>query len=107
MTTLIDVSRAPGAVASPAQYFYFNMALACMATAFIGFAPTYWLPLARGSFSAAPLVHFHGLLFFAWTLYFAFQTWLAASGQTARHRGIRIVRGSLALAVIVFGFRAR
>jgi hypothetical protein len=104
MTTLIDESRAPGAVASPAQYFYFNMALACMATAFIGFAPTYWLPLARGSFSAAPLVHFHGLLFFAWTLYFAFQTWLAASGQTARHRTLGMIGVSLATAMIIFGF---
>jgi hypothetical protein len=43
MTTLIG-DRARGAVASPARYFYFNMALACMATAVLGFAPTYWLP---------------------------------------------------------------
>jgi hypothetical protein len=106
MTTLIDDSRASGAAASPTQYFYFNMALACMATAFLGFAPTYWLPLARGSFSAAPLVHFHGLLFFTWTLYFAFQTWLAASGQTAHHRSLGMIGVSLATAMTIFGFFA-
>src|SRR5437667_3938118 len=91
MTTLIDDSRARDAMASPARYFYFNTALACMAVAFLGFAPTYWLPLGRGSFSASPVVHFHGLLFFSWTLYYAFQPWLAASGQTARHRMLGMI----------------
>jgi hypothetical protein len=103
MTTMID-DRASAAAAAPAQYFYFNMALACMAVALIGFAPTYWLPLARGSFSASPVVHFHGLLFFAWTIYFAFQTWLAASGQTARHRALGMIGVSLATAMTIFGF---
>jgi hypothetical protein len=28
MTTLIDHSRAPGTIASPARSFYFNMAMA-------------------------------------------------------------------------------
>ena len=58
------------------------MALACMATAFLGFAPTYWMPLAHRSFSASAVIHIHGLLFFSWTLYFVFQSWLVASGQT-------------------------
>jgi hypothetical protein len=106
MTTLIDDSRAPGFVAAPARYFYFNMALACSATAFLGFAPTYWFPLARGSFSATPVIHFHGLLFFTWTLYFSFQTWLAASGQTARHRTLGMIGVSLATAMTIFGFLA-
>jgi hypothetical protein len=79
------------------------MALACMAVAFLGFAPTYWLPLARGSFSAAPVVHFHGLLFFSWTLYFAFQSWLPASGRTAWHRSLGILGVSLATAMVIFG----
>jgi hypothetical protein len=103
MTTLIDNSRARGVIASPARYFYFNMALACAAVAFLGFAPTYWLPLARGSFSGAPVVHFHGLLFFTWTLYFAFQSWLPASGRTAFHRSLGIVGVSLATAMVIFG----
>ena len=48
MTTLIDDRRASAAVASPARYFYFHMALACAAVAFLGFAPTYFMPLASG-----------------------------------------------------------
>ena len=104
MTTLIDDHRSRVSAATTALYFYFHMALACTAVAFLGFAPTYWLPLASGSFSSTPVVHFHGMLFFAWTLYFAFQTWLAASGRTARHRMMGMVGVSLATAMTIFGF---
>jgi len=82
------------------------MALACAATAFLGFAPTYWAPLARGAFSASPVIHFHGLLFFTWSLYFVIQTWLAASGRVVNHRAIGIVGVSLATAMTIFGFLA-
>jgi len=103
MTALID-THVDVAATSHARYFYFYMALSCMAVAFLGFAPTYWLPLASRSFSATPVVHFHGLLFFAWTLYFAFQTWLAASGRTVRHRSLGVIGVSLATAMTIFGF---
>lgn len=106
MTTLTDY-RSPRAIAqSQITYFYFYMALACMAVAFIGFAPTYWLPMARRSIAAPPIIHFHGLLFFAWTLYFAFQSWLAASGRVVRHRAIGMIGISLATAMTIFGFLA-
>jgi hypothetical protein len=105
MTTMID-DRARATASAPAQYFYFNMALACMAVAFLGFAPTYWLPLAHRTFSAPPVVHFHGILFFTWTVYFVVQTWLAASGQTAYHRSIGMIGVSLATAMTIFGFLA-
>jgi hypothetical protein len=75
-----------------------------MAVAFLGFAPTYWQPLASGSFASTPVVHFHGLLFFTWTLYFAFQTWLAASGRIARHRAMGMIGVSLATAMTILGF---
>ena len=77
-----------------------------MAVAFLGFAPTYWLPLASGTFPSLPVIHFHGMLFFTWTLYFAFQTWLATSGRIARHRTIGMIGVSLATAMTIFGFLA-
>src|SRR5882757_11094195 len=104
MTTLINDHRARVVSTSHTQYFYFYMALACTAVAFLGFAPTYLLPLASGSFSSSPVVHFHGMLFFAWTLYFAFQTWLAASGRTGWHRSLGLIGVSLATAMTIFGF---
>jgi hypothetical protein len=104
MTTLIDDKRVGVITTSHARYFYFYMALACVAVAFLGFAPTYWLPMASGKMPPMPVVHFHGLLFFAWTLFFAFQTWLAASGQITRHRSIGMIGVSLATAMTIFGF---
>lgn len=106
MTALIDDVRARAIASSQARYFYFYMALSCMAVAFLGFAPTYWLPLASGSFPSLPVIHFHGMLFFTWTLYFAFQTWLAASGRIARHRTIGMIGVSLATAMTILGFLA-
>lgn len=82
------------------------MSLACAATAFLGFAPTYWVPLANRTFSASPVIHFHGLLFFTWSLYFVLQTWLAASGRVANHRALGIAGVSLASAMTIFGFLA-
>lgn len=104
MTTLTDYQSPRAAAQSRTGYFYFYMALACMAVAFIGFAPTYWMPLATRSLSASPVVHFHGLLFFAWSLYFVFQSWLAASGRVASHRTIGMIGVSLATAMTIFGF---
>ena len=104
MTTLTDFNPPRAIAQSQSRYFYFYMALACMAVAFTGFAPTYWLPLANRSLSASPVVHFHGLLFFAWSLYFAFQSWLAASGKVAWHRSIGMIGVSLATAMTIFGF---
>ncbi len=82
------------------------MALACAATAFLGFAPTYWLPLAHRTFPGSPVIHVHGLLFFTWSLYFVFQTWLAASGRVVNHRSLGIVGVSLATAMTMMGFLA-
>jgi hypothetical protein len=104
MTTLIDDRPVRAAAAAPAAQFYFNMALACAAVAFLGFAPTYFLPLAKGSLSATPVIHIHGVLFFAWTLFFVFQSWLAASGRVMRHRSVGMIGISLATAMTIFGF---
>lgn len=106
MTITTNDRREPVAATSPARYFDVKMASACVATAFLGFAPTYWLPLAQGSFSAAPVIHFHGFLFFTWMLYFAVQTWLAASGRTGRHRAVGMIGISLATAMTIFGVLA-
>src|SRR5665811_2230317 len=102
MTTVID---APTRIAAgqSAKYFYFYMALSCAAVAFLGFAPTYWLPMAAGTFKSNPIVHVHGMVFFSWVLFFSFQTWLAASGRLARHRAVGMVGISFATAMTIFG----
>ncbi len=105
MTTVMDAPARIAAATSP-RYFYFYMALSCAAVAFLGFAPTYWLPMASGTFKANPIVHIHGMVFFSWVLFFSFQTWLAASGRIARHRAIGMAGISLATAMTIFGILA-
>lgn len=79
--------------------FYVWMALACVAIAFGGFVPTYWAKLAGGTFRGAPILHIHGMLFFAWTLFFAAQTTLVATGRTPNHRQWGLAGISLATAM--------
>lgn len=104
MTTLIEDRPVRAAMASQAGPFYFNMALACAAVAFLGFAPTYFLPLAKRSFAGTPVIHFHGIVFFAWSVFFVVQAWLAASGRVMRHRSIGMIGISLATAMTISGF---
>ena len=66
--------------------FYVWMAGAFMLVAFAGFTPTYWAKVAAGTFHAAPIIHIHGMLLFAWTCFFFVQTALVASGRTLDHR---------------------
>ena len=50
------------------------------------------------------MIHVHGILFFAWSLFFVFQSWLAASGRVMRHRSVGMIGVSLATAMTIFGF---
>ena len=84
-------------------YFYVWMAAACVAVAFGGFAETYWLQLAAGTFVGGPLLHLHGALFSAWTLLLLSQTWLAAQGKLDHHRAWGLVGISLATALLLVG----
>jgi len=101
MTDVIAPARP--VLRAESRYFYFYMALSFAAVAFIGFAPTYWTPMVKGTFQAPPVYHLHGLIFFSWTLFFVFQTWLVSSGQTLRHRSVGLIGISLATAMVFFG----
>jgi hypothetical protein len=86
--------------------FYFYAAIGTVLTAFLGFTPTYFSPLVRGSFNAHPIIHLHGIVFFSWTVYFAFQSWLVAHNRTVRHRDEGLLGISLATAMLFLGLMA-
>lgn len=86
-----------------ADRFYVRMASAMVAVAVIGFAPTYWVPMSRGTLVVTPLVHAHALLFFGWMLLFWTQTWLAAHGRLGRHRELGVAGVILACAMCIVG----
>lgn len=83
--------------------FYTWMAVAAVATAFLGFIPTYFQPMAAGAFAANPVVHLHGMVFFSWTLFALVQTSLVPSGRVALHREVGLAGISLATLVVVMG----
>jgi hypothetical protein len=86
--------------------FYVWMAGVCALIAFGGFAPTYWLQLAPGTFVGPPLLHIHGALFSAWTLLLLSQTWLASRGRMDHHRAWGLAGIALASAMVVVGVTA-
>jgi hypothetical protein len=86
--------------------FYVWMHVACIATAFLGFLPTYWQPLAAGAFKANPVVHLHGVVFFGWTLFALAQSALIPARRVRLHRGLGLAGVSLATLVTVFGLLA-
>jgi hypothetical protein len=79
-------------------YFYFSSIF--VAVAFGGFARTYLIPVATGTFDGPALLHVHGALFLGWTVLLAVQTNLAARGRVDRHRALGLVGISLATAMV-------
>lgn len=94
--------------------FYVTMAAIFVAIAFSGFFGTYWLQIARGTFTGSAMLHLHGLLFSLWTLFFLSQALLVANRQLKTHRAWGLLGISLAtamlftgLAVAIHGLQAR
>jgi len=67
------------ATATTGERFYLHIAAACLIVAVVGFTPTYWLPLFRGTLNVPAISHAHAAVFYSWTLLFLAQTWLAAN----------------------------
>src|ERR1700730_9384908 len=83
----MEATLATGSVPRVAtRRFYLWMVGVVILVAFGGFTPTYWAPVAAGTFHAPPIVHVHGFLLFSWTLFYFLQTALVASGRTPAHR---------------------
>ena len=85
--------------------FYVGMAWLFVAIAFGGFFETYWYQLARGTFvRGTPMLHLHGLMFSAWTLFFLSQATLVANGKLRRHKDWGLLGIALATAMVFTGF---
>jgi uncharacterized membrane protein YozB (DUF420 family) len=84
--------------------FFTGMALVIVLTAFVGFAPSYYL---RSFSAAAPLttlVHLHGALATSWILLFLGQTSLVSAGRTDLHRRLGIAGIVVATLFVVVGY---
>ena len=86
--------------------FYVGMAWVCLAIAILGFVPTYWMPLVRGTFDRPPILHLHAFAFYGWTLFFVSQATLVSRGRVSRHRELGVVGVALATALLFIGMAA-
>lgn len=83
-----------------ANWFYLGFGLFALAAVLIGFSTTYFIPMARRSFSAPWVVHLHGATALGWVLLLICQAHLVGRHRTPLHR--RIGRAGLPLAVIIW-----
>ncbi|MGE0765922.1 MAG: hypothetical protein AB7L90_05625 [Hyphomicrobiaceae bacterium] len=82
---------------------FFYMAIVCAAVAFLGFAPTYWVPLLGGRLVAQPIIHLHAAIFFGWSVFLVYQAWLGATGRLRSHRRVGMIGVSLVTAMTMIG----
>jgi FtsH-binding integral membrane protein len=86
--------------------FFSGMALAMLATVFVGFAHTYYL---AGVFKAPLpdlLIHVHGAAFSCWILLLVTQTSLVSAGRVDIHRRLGIAGFLLGCAMVILGVLA-
>ncbi len=83
--------------------FYVYLSIAFLAIAIVGFSTTLFVPLARGSFSAPPVVKVHGALLFGWLAFLIAQATLVKSGNRSLHRRAGWLGFALSIAIVVSG----
>ncbi len=82
--------------------FHLCMTLLMAFFVFGGFGMTYLAPLAMGTFPPAPpIVHLHGVVFFAWTVLLVTQAVLVNSKNVRLHRSLGTF-GIAVAAIVVF-----
>ena len=78
---------------------YLVIGATSLAAALIGFVPTFFLPMARQTFHAPPIVFVHGALAFAWVSLFFLQPALVRAGNYWLHIRLGAVGAILAIAL--------
>lgn len=81
-------------------------AIAALAIAFAGFAPTYYLKAFSGAPELTAIKHLHGMVMSAWLVLFLVQVRLVARGRTDLHRRLGVLGAALAVAVVWVGLAA-
>lgn len=72
----------------------------------VAFTPSYFRPLATGTFQGSPIFHLHGALFFAWPALLLSQSYLAAKGRLELHRSLGLIGIALATSMFFTGIAA-
>lgn len=94
---------APRARFTNERIFFTGMALALLATNFLGFAQTYFLMVPMHAKPLSLMLHLHGALGTAWLLLLVTQTSLVAVGRRDIHRRTGIAGAVIAIAIVLLG----
>jgi hypothetical protein len=81
-------------------------AIAALAIAFAGFAPSYYLKSFFGSRELTPIQHLHGVVMTTWLVLFFVQVRLVAKGRIDLHRLLGVAGLLVAIAVVGVGMAA-
>lgn len=92
--------RLPIAVTSR---FYIGVGLLIALMAAVGFWPTYFGPLLRGTLQTVPVIHFHATVYSGWLLLFIVQVVFASTGRLALHRKLGKVGIYYGFGLVVVG----
>jgi hypothetical protein len=106
MTVSAQAGVARPVAVTSGHRFYVRMAAVCLAVAVVGFSPTYWVPLFRGTLAVPAISHVHATVFYGWTALFLVQTWLIGHRRFSRHRELGVFGVALATAMIFVGMAA-
>ena len=79
--------------------FYVGTSVVMALIAVVGFWPTYFGPLVRGTLSQPLLIHVHTAVFVGWLLLFLTQVVLAATGHVKWH--VRLGRFGIGYGILV------
>jgi hypothetical protein len=78
---------------------YLPATILVIATALVGFWPTYFGPLLKGSVHVPPLIHLHAVVYVTWLALFFTQVMLAATNRIRLH--MRLGRWVMAYGVVL------
>lgn len=100
---MVDTTAAPSPRVAFRPTFYFWMTFALAAVIFGGFGVSYLQPMASGNLRPmSPVVHVHGLFYFAWMILLMVQSGLVNSGNVALHRTLGTMGISIATGLVIF-----
>ncbi len=71
--------------------------------AVMGFWPTYYGPLVRGTLTQPPLIHLHAIVFTGWLVLFSMQAVFAASGRLRWHLQLGRVGTAYGVVLVILG----
>jgi hypothetical protein len=86
------------------RYFFVLIGLVSLAYVLAGFSPTYFIPVAQGTFAAKPVYHIHGIMYSLWIVLIVSQPLLIKIKLTNIHKKIGYAGLTLAVGMFVIGF---